>query len=224
MCGRFTLTLEGGYLQAELNLGGLPADWRPRYNIAPSQPVAVVREAQRREVEWMRWGLVPAWAEDPQIGYRLINARAETVTEKPSFRQAFAKRRCLVLADGFYEWQRATGQRGPSLPYYFRLEDGKPFAFAGLWEHWRSKSSSEEIVSCTIITTQANERVAPVHPRMPVILTGEALWQWLDNRPPQELQAMLKPLPAEEMVAYPVSRRVNDANFDAPEVILPVAG
>lgn len=224
MCGRFTLTVDAVYLQSELNLGNMPADWRPRYNIAPSQPVAVVRHGQQREVEWMRWGLVPFWAEDPQIGNRLINARAETIALKPAFRQAFEKRRCLVLATGFYEWQKPPGKRAPSVPYYFRLKNEKPFAFAGLWERWKPMENGDEIVSCTIITTQANELVAPVHPRMPVMLAGEALWQWLEERPPAELQALLKPFPAAQMVAYPVSRRVNQADFDAPEVILPAPG
>ena len=122
----------------QLELGELPADWQPRYNVAPSQPVAAVTDAHSRQVEWLRWGLIPFWAKDMAIGNRLINARSETVTEKPSFRQAFAQRRCLILADGFYEWQRSKEKKSPSTPYHFHRKDRGAFAFAGLWERWRN--------------------------------------------------------------------------------------
>src|SRR5512146_1357088 len=151
MCGRYTITINPETVQQDLGVVAMPDDYTPRYNVAPTQPVAVVADAASRKAEWMRWGLIPSWAKDPEIGSRLINARSETLTEKPSFKNAFNKRRCLVLADGFYEWKKGAGPGGRSQPYYFRREDGKPFAFAGLWEFWRSPEG-EEIRSCTIIT------------------------------------------------------------------------
>jgi putative SOS response-associated peptidase YedK len=222
MCGRFTLTVDPPTLQQVLELNEVPADLQPRYNIAPTQPVAVVTDPEARRVEMFRWGLVPSWAKDESIGNRLINARAETVAEKPSFRSAFAKRRCLVLADGFYEWQkRAKGEKGPSQPYYFQLESGEPFAFAGLWELWRDPDG-EKVLSCTIITCPANERVRKVHDRNPVVLDGDRLWRWLDPVAPEaELHALLAPYPADEMVSFPVSTLVNDPSNDFAEVLQP---
>jgi putative SOS response-associated peptidase YedK len=220
MCGRFTITLEAPDLQENLGVSELPADWMPRYNVAPTQPVAAVLDLQTRRAEWLRWGLIPSWAKDPSIGDRLINARSETLTEKPSFRQAFARRRCLILADGFYEWQRAPGQKGPSQPYHFHRLDKKPFAFAGLYETWKPPEG-ELVRSCTIITCAANEVVAPVHERMPVMLSGESLWQWLAPASTDKLQELLKPYPAEWMTAVPISRLVNNVKLDSPELVAP---
>lgn len=223
MCGRFTLTLNVNEIQQEMGLGDFPPDWGGRYNVAPSQPVAVVVDPQQRNVEMMRWGLVPSWAKDVSIGNKLINARAETLTEKPSFRNAFARRRCLILADGFFEWKKpGKGRGGVPMPYYFQRKERKPFAFAGLWEFWRSPEG-DPLRSCTLITTQANGLVAPVHDRMPVMLAGQASWDWLLNSRMEDLQAMLKPFPEEEMVAYPVSRMVNNPEVDSPEVLVPLA-
>lgn len=222
MCGRFTLTLDPVELRQAFDLGDMPEEWIPRYNIAPSQPVAVVADGKTRAVDFMRWGLVPSWAKDISIGNRLINARAETVMEKPSFRNAFARRRCLILADGFYEWQKKD-KKGPSVPYYFHLEDKKPFAFAGLWEFWKSPEG-DALKSCTIITTDANEVVAPVHDRMPVILNPTTAWQWLEDAPGEALAGMLRPYPAGEMGAYVVSRMVNDPGKDGPALVNPVTG
>ena len=219
MCGRFTLTLDPVELRQAFDLGEMPEEWIPRYNIAPTQPVAVVTDASARKVDFMRWGLVPSWAKDISIGSKLINARGETVAEKPSFRSAFARRRCLILADGFYEWQK-TGTKSPSIPYYFRLEDGGPFAFAGLWEFWQS-SEGDGLKTCTIITTEANARVAPVHDRMPVILNPQTSWAWLGEGSGEALVKLLKPYPAEEMVAYKVSRMVNDPGKDVAALIKP---
>jgi putative SOS response-associated peptidase YedK len=219
MCGRFTLTLDPVELRQAFDLGEMPEEWIPRYNIAPTQPVAVVTDASARKVDFMRWGLVPSWAKDISIGSKLINARGETVAEKPSFRSAFARRRCLILADGFYEWQK-TGTKSPSIPYYFRLEDGGPFAFAGLWEFWQS-SEGDGLKTCTIITTEANARVAPVHDRMPVILNPQTTWAWLGEGSGEALVKLLKPYPAEEMVAYKVSRMVNDPGKDVAALIKP---
>ncbi len=220
MCGRFTITLEAPDLQENLGISEMPADWIPRYNVAPTQPVAAVVDLQTRRAEWLRWGLIPSWAKDPAIGDRLINARSETLTEKPSFRQAFARRRCLILADGFYEWQRFPNQKGPSQPFHFHRIDKKPFAFAGLWETWKPPEG-ELIRSCTIITCAANEVVAPVHERMPVMLSGESLWKWLEPANQDKLQELLKPYPPEWMTKVPISRLVNNVKVDSPELVAP---
>lgn len=184
-------------LKDMLGLGDVPADLGPNQNISPGQGIPVVTDAQTRDVEIFKWGLVPGWAKDPAIGYKMINARAETLAEKPSFRNAFAKRRCLIPASGFYEW-RQEGSR--KQPYLFRLTDEKMFTFAGLWEHWQD-AQGNELFSCTIITTQPNVVMAAYHDRMPVILGAENRWQWLENHPVSELQAFMKPFPADRMAA-----------------------
>lgn len=222
MCGRYTITLEADAALMELGLSQMPEGYQPRFNVAPTQPIAVVADANERKAEWMRWGLIPSWAKDASIGSRLINARSETLIEKPSFRSAFAKRRCLVLADGFYEWQKGGAAGGRSQPYYFKRVDGKPFVFAGLWEFWRSPDG-EPVRSCTIITTEANGLVKPVHERMPVMLSGEPLWAWLEDQPQAYLLSLLRPYPAEEMTAFPVSAMVNRPEQDTPDLILPLA-
>ncbi len=222
MCGRFTLFLDAETLRDEFGLVEVPGDYTARYNIAPTMPLAVVTQAENRKVEWMRWGLVPSWAKDPEIGNKLINARSETLLEKPSFRNAFHRRRCLILADGFYEWKRGEGKT-PSIPYYFRLADGKPFAFAGLWELWRSPEG-DELRTCTIITCAANELVAQVHNRMPVMLPADRSFDWLLPGPAEKLQGLLAPLDPALMSAHPVSRAVNTPARDGPELILPVSG
>lgn len=204
MCGRYTITFDADSMQQELDLASMPEEYQRRYNVAPSQPVAVVADAAGRKAEMMRWGLIPSWAKDMEIGNRLINARSETIIEKPSFKNAFNKRRCLVLADGFYEWQKGGAPGGRSQPYYFKRENGKPFAFAGLWEYWKSPQG-EDIRSCTIITCAANELVRPVHDRMPVMLSGDALWAWMGEGSQQDLLALLRPYPPEAMVRYPVA-------------------
>jgi putative SOS response-associated peptidase YedK len=194
----------------------------PRYNIAPTQPVAAVRQAaDERELRMVRWGLVPGWASDPALGARMINARAETVSEKPAFRSAFKRRRCLVLADGFYEWQ-ATSTRQKQ-PHYFALHDRRPFAFAGLWEYWEGAEGAFE--SCTIITTDANDLVRPTHNRMPVILQPADYDLWLDPAMQQAgpLEALLRPAAASAMMAYPVSRAVNNPRNDSPECVAAIA-
>jgi putative SOS response-associated peptidase YedK len=166
----------------------------------------------------MRWGLIPSWAKDESIGSKMINARSETLAEKPSFRNAYQRRRCLILSDGFYEWQKQAG-RG-SQPYYFSREDGKPFAFAGLWEFWKSPQG-EDVLSCTIITTHANGVVSPVHERMPVMLTAGNAWDWLKPAPQEQLQQMLVPFPDELMTARPVSTLVNKPDVDSPALLHP---
>jgi putative SOS response-associated peptidase YedK len=208
MCGRFTLGVEPVELQEAFDLSEAPVDWVLRENIAPTQPVAVLAFADNRKIEYMRWGLVPSWAKDISIGNKLFNARAETIQEKPSFRTAFARRRCLIPADGFYEWQKK--EKGPSKPYRFQFLEKKPFAIAGLWELWRSPEG-DELKSCTLITTEANSLVAAVHPRMPVILSSEECWQWIEGSDPASLQAMLKPFPAERMASFSVGQMPKDA-------------
>ena len=219
MCGRFTLTADISMLQESFPFVEMPQGMQPHFNIAPTQPVAVVPNDGRNKLDFFVWGLIPSWAKDPNIGSRLINARAETLHEKPSFRTAFRRRRCLVLADGFYEWRQA--ERGKT-PMYIRLASGKPFAFAGLWESWNSPDGSN-VLSCTIITTQPNELMATIHNRMPVILPEEAYPIWLESSEadPQRLTGLLKPYPAEQMQAYPVSPLVNSPKNDLPELIRP---
>lgn len=190
------------------------------FNIAPTQTVTAVRVGQQRQRELcpLKWGLVPSWADDGAIGGRMINARAETVASKPAYRQAFRSRRCLVPADGFYEWQK-NGRR--KQPYYIRLKDDRPFGFAGVWEHWTKAGPALE--SCAIITTEANELVAGIHNRMPVIIPPEAYELWLspDTQEVELLQSLLRPYPASEMTAYPVSTRVNSPAFNERECIQP---
>jgi putative SOS response-associated peptidase YedK len=221
MCGRFTITLEPAFFQQELDLGSIPVEWVPRYNAAPRQNIPVVRDAESRNVAMLRWGLIPSWAKDPEIGMRMINARSETLLEKPSFRSALAKRRCLILADGFYEWQKSDQHGAPKAPFYFQLKDGKPFAFAGLWESWHP-AEGEEIQSCTIITCQPNDLVAQVHNRMPVILDRSNCYDWLTAKPVPELQAMLLPYPPEKMTARPVSQWVNNPRLDDERCVQPL--
>jgi putative SOS response-associated peptidase YedK len=223
MCGRFTLRAPASVVAEQFALFEVPP-FAPRFNIAPSQPVPVVRltpgrAGNGRELVWLRWGLIPAWAKDAAIGNRLINARAETVAEKPAFLSALRRRRCLVAADGFYEWQR-TGQR--KQPYFIRLRDDRPFAFAGLWESWEGPDSSQ-LESCTLLTTEANELMRPIHDRMPVILPADGYRAWLDPtvEQPEQLLPLLRPYPAEELTAEAVSTFVNSPAHEGPECIAP---
>jgi len=223
MCGRFTLFTPASRL-AEVFLPGEAVTLAPRYNIAPSQPVLTVRTSPatgRREFATPRWGLVPSWAKDASIGNRLINARAETVSEKPAFRRAFRERRCLVPADGFYEWkQEEKGKR----PFFIRMRGADPFAFAGLWERWEG-ITGEAVETCVILTTAPNELLGALHDRMPLILPPEAYGPWLDPavRSPEALSPLLKPFPADAMEAYPVGRSVNNPRTDDPSCIRPSA-
>jgi putative SOS response-associated peptidase YedK len=220
MCGRFTLTVSREIIVDFFGLPEAPT-LTPRYNIAPTQLVAVVARAETgRRLGWCRWGLIPSWATDPAIGNRLINARADSVATKPSFRAAFKQRRCLIVADGFYEWQ-ATGKKKKQ-PYDFTMRDKKPFAFAGLWERW--PNGDQDIVSCALITTDANETVRPVHDRMPVILPQSAFDHWLGSTPapPGELNALLGPYPAGEMLATAVGLHVNNPRLDDPVCVQPL--
>ncbi len=220
MCGRYTLTKDHQELEGRFDFKASSFDWVPRYNIAPGQPVPAVISNRERHAELLHWGLIPFWAKDRKIGNRMINARAETVADRPSFRRAFRHRRCLVLADGFYEWKK-VGRR--KAPVRIGLKSGEAFAFAGLWEVWRS-SSMEEVRSCAIITTTANALMEPIHDRMPVILSPKAEGRWLDAsvEDPAELAGLLLPYPPEAMDAYPVSTLVNSPRNDTPECIRPL--
>jgi putative SOS response-associated peptidase YedK len=220
MCGRFTITLEPADLQKDLGLGDFPEDFAPRYNVAPTQPVAVTRDGTSKLVEWMRWGLIPFWAKDPSIGVKMINARSETLQEKPSFREAFNKRRCLILADGFYEWQKGTGKER-SIPHYFHLANHKPFFFAGLWDSWKDPNGNP-LVSCTIITTNANELVGQFHERMPVIFDASTAWNWLVPGSAGEMQQMLKPYPSNQMASHIVGFEVNSPTLDSAALLKPI--
>lgn len=221
MCGRFSQTHSAEVIAETFNLNVIP-DWQPRYNIAPTQAVpAIVQDRDDRAFKAFRWGLIPSWAKDASIGAKLINARAETIAEKPSFRTAFQHRRCLIVADGFYEWKTHSGKKQP---FYFRLEGSRPFAFAGLWERWTSLTG-DPLETCTIITTTANEIVATVHDRMPVILSPEQYDRWLDPnfRQTEELQALLDAYPAKTMATYPVGRAVNSPSHEGHDCIQPIA-
>jgi putative SOS response-associated peptidase YedK len=223
MCGRFTLTVDPDELMDAFPGVTLPAEGAltPRYNIAPSQAVAVVANNGKHAIEFFKWGLIPSWAKDPAIGNRMINARAETLAEKPSFRSAFKKRRCLILADGFYEWRTEPGSKTKT-PMYIRLKSGEPFAFAGLWEAWRAPEDRATL-SCTIITTTPNSLMEKIHDRMPAILKPDAYDRWLDpaEQEPDRLSSLLRPYPASHMTAYAVSRLVNKPEIDSPECIAP---
>jgi putative SOS response-associated peptidase YedK len=217
MCGRFTLRTDLEQLELRFSFRAANLSVQPRYNIAPSQQVLAVIGAEERRAGFLRWGLIPSWAKEPSIGDRMINARAETLAEKPSFRRALQKRRCLVLADGFYEW-KAEGKK--KTPMYITLKSHEPFGFAGLWETWKSPAD-ETIHSCTLITTTPNTLMESIHNRMPVILSREAEAQWLDpaTTAPECLLPLLTPHPAEAMDAYAVSLVVNSPRNDTPVCI-----
>ncbi len=223
MCRRYSITTPAEAMQRVLRFKGPLPNLRPRYNVAPTQQVPVVRRQHdgltgERELAEVRWGLIPFWVREATIGARMINARAEDIAEKPAFCAALKLRRCLVLADGFYEWQATPGRK---VPWRIALKDGEPFAFAGLWEHWREAPDGVPIESCTIVTTSANQLVRELHDRMPVILPADAYPAWLgeDSASPSELLALLKPYAADAMRAYRVSPVVNSVKNEGPECI-----
>lgn len=219
MCGRFTLRTSTKAIVEAFGLAEAP-DFKPRFNIAPTQQIAAIKldtETGTRQLSMFRWGLIPSWVDDPSIGNRMINARAESVAMKPAYRSAFKKGRCLVVADGFYEWKKVGKNKQP---FFIRLKDDEPFAFAGLSEHWHR--GDQIIDSCAIITTDANELMAGIHDRMPVILSPEDYELWLepDFHGQGKLLEMLKPYPADWMEAYPVSTVVNNPRNETKECIV----
>lgn len=221
MCGRYTLTVDASVLAELFELEPL-TELQPRYNIAPTQTVPIVRLDRHQNREWsmVRWGLIPSWAKEAKISGRLINARAETVAEKPSFRAAFQSRRCLVPADGFFEWTKAPGGKQP---YHIRLTHRGPFAFAGLWERW-ARDDAEPVESCTILTTEANGIMAPLHHRMPVILPVQRYSDWLEGDPrnPAMAETLLIPHSNDGMEVVPVSTVVNSVANDDPRCLEPI--
>ncbi len=224
MCGRFTQTLDAGGIQQAFPWITVPQAAQghllPRFNVAPSQPVAVVVNDGRNTLDFYNWGLIPSWAKDTRIGYKMINARGETLSEKPSFRNAYKRRRCLLLSDGFYEWKHEGKEKQP---VYIHMADHEPFAFAGLWDVWNAPDGGT-IRSCTIITTEANDLMADVHNRMPVILPFERYEDWLDpaERKPETLGHHIRAYPSDKMAYYPVSTYVNRPANDGPMCIDPV--
>ncbi|PLS15002.1 hypothetical protein CVD28_25110 [Bacillus sp. M6-12] len=218
MCGRYNLFSDLTQLYERFELAELvDAEFTARYNIAPSQEViAIVRGSKGNKGGYLKWGLVPSWANDPKIGYKMINARAETLDEKVSFKRLLSKRRCLIPADGFYEWKKAEKNKQP---FHIRLKSGEPFAFAGLWDSWQR--DGQTLHTCTIITTEANELMQEIHHRMPVILTKEAEKEWLnpENTDGRLLKPILLPFDSNAMVAYPVSTLVNSPKNEGKEIL-----
>lgn len=219
MCGRFAFYSPSEAAAALFGVEG-SVDVKPRYNIAPTQDIVAIRNAaeEGRELVLLRWGLVPFWAKDPSIGNRMINARAETVAEKPAFRAAYRHRRCLVLADGFYEWQRDGDGK---TPYFISQSSGEPFALAGLWENWTARDTGESLQTATLITTEANAFMKPLHHRMPVVLDANGAGEWLAGSTEllDDVDAITPPLQA-----WPVDRRVNNARNEGEDLISAVGG
>jgi len=224
MCGRYTLHHSAKEIAKRFGVDPIAELLHPRYNIAPSQIVPVIRQPGETEMAGCRWGLIPFWAKDPAIGNKLINAKAETLAEKPSFKNALAKRRCLIVADGFYEWRKQG--KAPSQPIYLRRRDGGLFAFAGLWEEWKGPDGAR-LQTCTIITVEPNELISQFHHRMAAILhpEEEAAWLEMANRPTDVLP-LLRPYATENaeaaLEAFPVSRAVNSPAFEDASCIEPI--
>ncbi|HEX4492003.1 MAG TPA: SOS response-associated peptidase [Acidimicrobiia bacterium] len=228
MCGRYVSVSSPARLAEVLHVDEVRADdAEPDYNVTPRAEVPVVAETKdhRRVLDRVRWGLVPSWAKDVSVGDRLINARADTVATKPAYRRAFERRRCLMPADGFYEWRAVPGQKVKQ-PYFIARADREPMVFAGLYEVWRDRSDpdAEWMRTCALITTDANEKLAPIHDRMPVVLPEDAWGEWLDpeNRDTESLHDLLVPAPSDEFIAYPISRLVNKPENQGPELLEPV--
>ena len=222
MCGRFTLTVDPSELQEAFEHYSFPKKFAPRFNISPTQPVLAIPNDAKNKADFFLWGLIPSWSKDPTIASKLINARGETIAEKPSFRGGFKYKRCLIPVDGFYEWKANSNQKTKT-PYFIHMKDRSPFAFAGLWDEWHSPDG-DSIRTCTIITTEPNELMSSLHNRMPVILDSKDYDKWLDPTPqtPENLLHLIKPFRADKMSAYPVSTLVNKPSNDVPECVVPV--
>lgn len=224
MCGRFTMATPSPELARLFDLEEMPTV-APRYNVSPTQNVLGIRargeDGSQREAAWLRWGLIPGWAKDPSIGARMINARSETAAEKPSFRTPLRRRRCLIPADGFYEWRRTGSQKQP---YLVRVRDGEPFAFGGIWDVWR-QGDDVVIESCAILTTEPNDLMVSIHDRMPVIIRPEEFDLWIDPsmQKPGDIAHLMAPFPASEMDAIAVTTRVNNPANDDPQCAVPAA-
>ena len=222
MCGRFVQNFTFETLQDNFNIQTAEANIQPNFNVAPTQEIlTIIKHDNEIKLEKLHWGLVPFWAKDTSIGSRMINARAETVASKPSFRNAFKKQRCLIPASGFYEWK---GEKGQKQPYYITIPSGEPFAFAGLWEAWTGKDDESVYKSCTIITTAANDKISELHNRMPIILDPKVYEQWLDIdiQDPKKLELILKDGIVHDMKYHPVSKLVNSVKNNDPNCIKPI--
>lgn len=221
MCGRFTLQISPEMLAEIFSLIEVPT-FPARYNIAPTQQIAIIREDinHRNRLNFVYWGLIPGWAKDKSVGNHMINARAETVHEKPAFRHAIRYRRCLIPASAFYEWRKEGGRK---IPLSIHLKDGSPMVFVGLWETWKSPEGVN-LESCTILTTTANKLIEPIHERMPVILHPEDYDHWLDRdmTDPTKLRNLYQPYPSDKMESFEVSTAVNNPRNDSPDLILPI--
>jgi putative SOS response-associated peptidase YedK len=222
MCGRFTLHTPVSELQMAFKGFAFPPDVDAHYNIAPSLSILTIENDGERKVAAAKWGLVPFWAKDPKIGNRMINARADTLATKPAFRDAYQNKRCLIIADGFFEWKKSPDGKTKT-PMYITLNEGRPFAFAGLWDTWKQEDG-ERLKTCTIITTEPNALMADIHNRMPVILPPDSYDLWLDpdTTEPEILNGLLHPYPAEDMTLHPVSDTVNSPRNDETACIEPV--
>ncbi len=221
MCGRFSFAPELKVVNEHYDISADPEKLTPNYNCAPTQQLPVISNDHPRELSLYRWGLIPFWAKDPAIGNKLINARGESVAEKPAFRAAFRQRRCLIPADAFYEWYRPKGSR-TKIPYRIFLKDQPLFSLAGIWDQWKDQEG-REVRSFTIITTTPNELMAEIHDRMPVVLPKTHEKTWLQSDDTDQLKALLKPYPAGEMDAYRISDRINSPRNNSPELILPLS-
>lgn len=219
MCGRYSFILEDELIWQRFGVRVRTAVYIARYNCAPGQDLAVITNDEPGVLNHYRWGLIPSWSKDPSVGNRMINAKSESILEKASFKVPFQNQRCLVPADGFFEWRKDRNKT----PYRFTLADGSPFAFAGIWDQWKNPGGVT-IRTFSILTTEPNELTGRIHTRMPVMLKREDERTWLESRDERELLSLLRPYPAEEMKSYAVSRLVNSVNNDIPEVILPEAG
>jgi putative SOS response-associated peptidase YedK len=220
MCGRYSFAVEDALIQERFGIRVRTAIYKARYNCSPTQNLAVIANDAPRTLKYFRWGLIPSWAKEPSIGSKLINARAETLLEKPSFRNSFRSRRCLVPATGFFEWKRdgAGTRHGVSTPFHIGLKNGDPFCFAGLWDQWVSQDG-EIIHSFTIITTAPNKLTGQIHDRMPVILHRDDEQRWISPQADPSLAGLMKPYPAEMMEAWPVAKLVNSTKNDVPEIV-----
>ena len=218
MCGRFSFSPLSKIIEDRFDVK-VDSNYKPRYNCAPSQNLAVISNFDPGSLSYFRWGLIPFWARDPKIGYRMINAKAETITEKPSYKNAFRRKRCLVLSDGFFEWKK-VGEKEKT-PYRILLKEESLFSMAGIWDAWKNEEG-EIINSFSIITTVPNDLMMNIHDRMPVILHPADESKWLGDTAPEVLLELLRPFPAEKMTAYPVSKLVNSPVNDRPEILDPV--
>jgi len=217
MCGRFSISTPTEILRVRFNVPRAK-DLKPNYNAAPTQNLPVILNSEPTTINLCRWGLIPFWAKEERIGNGMINARAETLLQKPSFRTPFKKQRCLVLADGFYEWKRTSDRK---IPHRISMRDHEPFAFAGIWEVWKTPDG-EDVKTFSIITTEPNELMKPLHHRMPVIMKQENEEKWLQEIDISEAQKMLEPYPFEDLEAYPISTLVNNPRNNSEDIIKPL--